>query len=96
MINVLTFRLRDGVDEAEFIAADARLQVEFANLQAGMVRRTTARGEDGGWAVITLWASAEAAEAVAAASGDNEIVAGFLALIDRDTLAVSQYHELEG
>jgi hypothetical protein len=96
MINVLTFRLLDGVDETTFIAADARLQTEFANLQPGMVRRTTARGDDGGWAVFTIWASAEAAEAVAASSGENEVVAEFLALIDRSTLAVDQYYELDG
>jgi hypothetical protein len=96
MINVLTFRLLDGVDEAAFVAADARLQVEFANLQPGMLRRTTARGDDGEWAVFTIWASAAAAEAVAASSGENEVVAQFLALIDRSTLAVNQYLELEG
>lgn len=96
MINVLTFRLRDGVDEADFIAADARLQVEFANLQPGMLRRTTARGDDGEWGVFTIWASKEAAEAVAASSADNEVVAAFLSLIDRDTLVARQYVELEG
>ena len=49
VIETMTFRLRLGVDEAEFLGVDKRLQSEFAYQQPGLVRRTTARSDDGAW-----------------------------------------------
>jgi hypothetical protein len=66
VIEIMRFRLAPGRDEAEFIAADRRLQQEFAYQQPGLVRRTTARGADGDWVVIDLWRSAADADACAA------------------------------
>src|SRR5262245_44247260 len=54
VIETMTFRLRDGADEAGFRAADQRLQTEFAYQQPGLLRRTTATGDDG-WIVVDLW-----------------------------------------
>jgi hypothetical protein len=57
-----TFRLVDGVSDVDFKQVDARFQEEFAYQQKGMLRRTTARNDDGVWLVMTLWDSAESAE----------------------------------
>lgn len=55
VVEILRFRLAAGVDESVFRAADKRVQAEFAYQQAGLVRRTTARGRDGSWTVIDVW-----------------------------------------
>lgn len=52
-----TFRLVEGVSNDEFKQVDARFQEDFAYQQKGMLRRTTARSDDGTWLVMTLWDS---------------------------------------
>ncbi|MBV9253757.1 MAG: hypothetical protein JO054_05975, partial [Actinobacteria bacterium] len=44
VIETLTGRLADGVDEEAFLEADRRFQTEFVPNHTGFVRRTTARG----------------------------------------------------
>jgi hypothetical protein len=54
LVELTTFRLAPGVDEAAFLAADAEVQAELSP-EPGFVRRTTARGEDGAWLVLAMW-----------------------------------------
>ncbi len=76
VIEVETFRLAAGVDEAAFLEADERVQIDFMHQQPGFVRRTTARGNDGEWLVVVFWDSSDAAMAAAeAARGDPAVVA---------------------
>jgi hypothetical protein len=63
LLETTTFRLADGVDEAAFLAADEALQADLSP-RRGFVRRTTARGEAGQWLVLTMWWSAQVADAV--------------------------------
>jgi hypothetical protein len=62
IVEILTFRLAEGVTDASFLALDRRLQTELAPNQPGFLRRTTARhGDD--WVVVTLWSTEDAAGA---------------------------------
>jgi hypothetical protein len=61
LVELTTFRLAEGVDEAAFLLADAELQAELSP-QPGFVRRTTARGDDGAWLVLAMWWSAAHAD----------------------------------
>jgi hypothetical protein len=81
VIELTTFRLRDGVDEAAFVAADAAAQTGFFYQQPGLVRRTTARGADD-WLVVTWWGSAEDADAATRALDDPSTNAAALAYLD--------------
>jgi hypothetical protein len=94
-IEIMTFRLRAESSEADFLAADRRVQVEFAYHQPGMVRRTTARNPDGAWMVIDLWASA--ADATNYVDGWNRDPAprAFMALIDEATVETRSYETLD-
>ena len=94
-IEIMTFRLRPETSEADFLAADRRVQVEFAHHQPGMVRRTTARNPDGDWVVIDLWASA--ADAANYVDGWNREPAPrtFMALIDEATVETRSYETLD-
>src|SRR4029077_5940751 len=49
VIDITTFRLRDGVDDVTFLRADERVRPAVLYQQPGLVRATTARGSDGGW-----------------------------------------------
>lgn len=91
----MTFRLAAGADEAAFLAVDKRLQSEFAYQQPGLVRRTTARGADGDWIVIDLWWSDEEADACAARWETDALANEFMSFVDRSTLQVTRYLELD-
>ena len=54
IVEVLTFRLAEGEEEG-FDAGDRRFTEEVAYQQRGILRRTTARGADGEWCVVTFW-----------------------------------------
>ncbi|MEY2478297.1 MAG: hypothetical protein QOG87_3612 [Actinomycetota bacterium] len=59
VIDITTFRLADGVGEDAFLAIDERVRTGDLYNRPEFVRATTARADDGGWAVIVLWGSAD-------------------------------------
>jgi hypothetical protein len=93
---IFEFSLLDGADVSAFIAADQRVQMEFFYQQPGLVRRTTSRGREGRWAVITLWGSEEEAEGCAKNSSGDDAYAHFMSFIDPSSVEVKQYFGLEG
>jgi hypothetical protein len=97
VIETMTFRLIGGADEAAFLAVDKRLQSDFAYQQPGLVRRTTGRGVDpaGAWIVIDLWRRAEDADACAARWDDDPIAQELMSFVDRSTVEVRRYTDLD-
>ena len=93
LIEIMTFRLGEGVDEATFLAADRRVQLEFAYQQPGMVRRTTARGDDGTWAVVDFWQSAAHADDCLQRWRSDQVAATFDALVT--DVSVSRFESLD-
>lgn len=91
----MRFRLDPGTAEEEFLAADRRLQENFAYQQPGLLRRTTARGEDGGWIVIDLWRSAADADACDRRWDTDPVAQAFMALLDRSSVSSERYHPLD-
>jgi hypothetical protein len=97
MIEIMRFRLApesDAASETAFLEADQTLQEEFAYRQPGLVRRTTARAEDGTWVVIDLWRSAEDADACARRWDDDPVAQRFMAFVDRSTLSTERFMQL--
>jgi hypothetical protein len=95
VIEIMRFRLPPGADEAAFLAADRRVQEEFAYHQPGLLRRTTARGQDGGWIVIDLWRSVADADACDARWEADPVTQEFMALLDRSSVATERYEQLD-
>ena len=95
VVEVMTFRLREGAGEDEFLAADRDVQTEFVPTHRGFQRRTTARGVDGEWAVVTLWVSDEDAEASAARGVDDDVVGAFMALVEPTSVRTKRYATLD-
>ena len=94
MIEVSTFRLRDGVTEQGFLAADARVQTDFYYQQDGVMRRTVAKGADGEWLEVTYWATHEAPDRAAEAAKSDPTYQAFASLIERRY--IGRYEPLPG
>jgi hypothetical protein len=95
VIEIMRFRLAPGSHEADFIAADRRLQQEFAYQQPGLLRRTTARGGEGGWMVIDLWRSAADADACAIRWDSDQAVDAFMSLVDASSVTTERFETLD-
>lgn len=95
MLEIVTFALKAGADVAAFLAADARVQTEWAYQQPGIVRRTTARGHGGRWAVVTVWSDAAAVDRAAANRG-HPAIAEFDVLVDSATFRRELFEGLPG
>ena len=95
VIEILKFRLAAGADEAGFLAADRRLQQEFACRQPGLLQRTTARGEAGNWIVIDLWRSAADADACDRRWASDPVAQAFMAFLDRSSMVTERYMPLD-
>jgi hypothetical protein len=95
VIETLTFRLTANTDDAAFLAADRRLQTEFVYHQPGLVRRTTARNDDGEWFVVTLWHSGSDFDAAAARAPSSPVVSEFVNLLDHSSVRTSRYTTLD-
>ncbi len=94
-IEVLTFQLADGAEEAAFREANRRVQTEFFPHQPGALRRTTARGGDGQWAVVALWRSEQEADAAAAVYENHPATSELRALVDSGTRQRKLYSTLD-
>ena len=97
VIETMTFKLREGTDEAAFLAVDQRLQSDFAYQQPGIIRRTIAPGrgaQSGEWIVIDLWWEASHADACAQRWESDPLAQEFMAFVDRDSVDVRRYEDL--
>jgi heme-degrading monooxygenase HmoA len=72
IVEIMTFRLAEGVTDDAFLALDRRIQTELVPNQPGFMRRTTARHGDE-WVVVTLWASDNDAAAFQRETGDHPL-----------------------
>jgi hypothetical protein len=95
VIEVVTFRLAPDTDPGAFLDADRRAQTEFAYRQAGLQRRTTARGGGDEWVVVTVWASAHAADAAAEASRDDPAATALTGHLDASSVTTTRYATLD-
>jgi hypothetical protein len=94
-IEIMTFRLLPGSSEAEFLAADRRVQTEFAYHQPGMIRRTTGHNPDGTWVVIDLWASPTDAANYVDGWNHEPAPRAFMALVDDASVVTQTYQSLD-
>jgi hypothetical protein len=78
---IVTFRLRDGIDQAGFAAAARATAARLAR-EPGCRGRTLSRDDHGLWTDNVLWADAATAEAAAAAVVADPAFAPFLAAIE--------------
>ncbi|MFN7544109.1 MAG: antibiotic biosynthesis monooxygenase family protein [Acidobacteriota bacterium] len=81
VIEIVKFRLKDGVSEEHFLQA-AREATNFMTSTPGFIRRRLSCGEDGTWYEHVEWASMTNAKAAAEAIGKDERARAFVRAID--------------
>jgi hypothetical protein len=94
-IVIRTFRLKDGVRDEDFIAADDLVQTEFVYHQPGLVRRTTARGDAGEWLVVSIWHSATDAADADEFSRDEAASRAVNAMVDGSSVTIKRFETLD-
>jgi hypothetical protein len=90
VLEVETFTLAAGVDAVAFRALDEQMQEWCYVNRPGLARRTTARAENGTYAVITLFD--EASQAVSAYYKNTDaVVTAWSAAITESSRSVAVY-----
>lgn len=97
IVEITTFRIAPGADEADFRRADDAVQTELYSPAPGFVRRTTARSADGEWLVVTLWRSEADADGAVSAGSDpaHPAAVTFAGLVDRSSVVTRRYATLD-
>lgn len=89
------FRLKDGVTDAELLAASDAMQVAFLQGQKGFIKRELVKGADGQWADVVYWISHADAEAAMPNAMENPVCLKyfeFLQGVDHDHPEVGVLH----
>ena len=95
VIEITRFRLASGVREVDFLTADREVQEDFAYQQPGLMRRTTARDDEGNWIVIDVWRSDSDADECSTRWENDPTVQRFMALVDVRTISNERYAQLD-
>jgi len=95
VVETLTFRLAPGTDESAFLDADRAVQDELIPNQPGFARRTTARGDDGDWLVVTLWRSSEEADSFGTLAESSPVAEHLRSLLDPASVRRARYTTLD-
>lgn len=94
VIEVTTFRPAAGIDDQAVLAGDRDAHLASLTGRPRALRRTTARADDGAWLVLTLWASADDAEAASSRDG-GALAAPLAALADPASVTTRRFTTLD-
>ena len=89
VIEIVRFRTKTGVDEAEMTAVNERFQREVAPVLPGLERREATRTEDGEWVLVLRYRDAESA-ARAMGSDTSEVSGQLMSMIDMATMSLTR------
>ncbi len=82
---VVTFRLNDGVSDADYLALNEASKDHISALP-GFVSRQLSKSDDGVWTDYTLWASAEAAQAHMESFMSQDFAPALVGAINAETM----------
>lgn len=88
IIEIVQFRLADGVARDDFIAAAVNTMPDLCETD-GFIGRTLSEGEDGSWTDHVRWTTADAAQAAMAGSMENEALLPFIMSVDPDSMTLT-------
>lgn len=86
-VEIVNYRLNDGVDADAFLELNRQVGVEFTSIQPGFLHREIGRDDDGNWALIIAWSTADdARNSITNIDTIPEMVKTYMSMIDRETL----------
>lgn len=89
-VQIVKFRLNDGVNETEFRALNERFQREVAPKLPGLIRREATVGDNGEWLLVLRYKDAESAHGAMRAD-TSDLSQKFISLINPSTMSASFY-----
>jgi hypothetical protein len=96
MIEVTKFRLRDNVEDSDFLKKNASYQQRFVYQQDGLLRRTVASGLEGEWVAITHWRSMRDARRAVVTAATSLVAQEFQSIIEPGSESSHYFKELPG
>ena len=88
VIEIVQFRLADGVSRDDFVAAAANTMPALCATE-GFIGRILSEGQDGTWTDYVKWTDSALAQAALAGSVENEALLPFIMSIDPDSMALT-------
>ena len=87
-VELTSFKLIEGADEAKFIEAANQMQSTFLNEQEGFVKRTLVKGKNE-WTDIVYWESAQSMENAMKKAESSPEVAPFMQMINFESVKMN-------
>jgi len=91
IVEVATFKLKEGITPDEFYVVDQAVETQHVSQQPGFISRESAVSDDNEWLVIVHWRSIEDAEASMASFSSAPATAEFMSQLDIDTMSMKRY-----
>jgi len=91
VIEIATFKLKEGVSYQQFAPLDKAVETEHVAKQPGFISRETAKGKNGEWLVIVHWNSEKDAEASMNSFMKVKAAENFMSNIDASTMSMKHY-----
>lgn len=92
ILELASFKLKEGVNEAEFLNASEKFQKVFVEKQEGYVSRKLVCSNDGTWCDVVTWNTEENAHAVNKAMNENEIAQQYCSFMDFNSVEVKHLY----
>jgi hypothetical protein len=94
IIEVVTFKVSDGLSDNMFLATATEMEKAFLCKMPGFVRRTLSKGNDGTWLDYIEWATLDNAETAMKNSMANKQVGTFVQSIVPESVKVNHWRML--
>jgi len=91
VIEIATFKLKQGVTADEFRPLDKAVELQHVVKQPGFISRESAAGDNGEWLVVVHWRSIKDAEASMASFSSAPATEQFMSKIDANTMSLKRY-----
>lgn len=88
VIEIVQFRLAEGVNRDDFVAAAANTMAALCEYE-GFIGRTLSEGEDGTWTDHVKWTDTASAEAAMAGAMENEALLPFIMSVAPDSMVLT-------
>jgi hypothetical protein len=91
IVEIVTFKLNAGISDTDFLAKVSEMEQAFLCKEAGFVRRTLSKNEDGSWFDYVEWASLKEASNAMENSMTDQRAAAFIQSIAPASVAVQHW-----
>jgi hypothetical protein len=89
ILELTSFQLVPGTDEAQFLAAARQMQESFLSKQEGFMHRTLVKGEQN-WTDIIYWKDAQSMDMAMQKAETSSALPSFMQMIDMQSVSLNQ------